>query len=356
MEDLARPIKMHAWRKHKGNTEPVWEEVLVPPTPADGFLVKLLASGVCHSDQPLLEVEDRPNFNEKYILGHEGCGEIIEIGDDVKDPCFRLGSRIALLAVPGCGLDDCSECSRDLPQLCSQGTRHGIGQDGFYAEYVTVNIRAAIPLPEGISPAVAAVATDAVTTAYHGITRRAEVKKEETTFLFGLGGLGFNALQIVRAIGARVIVSDLRQEKLDAALELGVPQEDIVPAGKPIQEFLKDKRLEGKIDTVLDFVGKHQTFQDAQNIVRPGGKILCVGTLDRTNELDMKTGIRKRLSIIFTYGGQYRDLVEVLDLIAKRVIQPQVEIGRLRDFPKVLKDLGDGKVKDRVALVSDLVL
>lgn len=118
----------------------------------------------------------------------------------------------------------------------------------------------------GISPAVAAVATDAVTTAYHGITRRAKVKKEETVFLFGLGGLGFNALQVVRAIGARVVVSDLRPEKLDAAFELGVPREDIVPAGKSVQDFVTEKGLEGKIDTVLEFVGKHQTFQDAQQI------------------------------------------------------------------------------------------
>jgi propanol-preferring alcohol dehydrogenase len=148
---------------------------------------------------------------------------------------------------------------------------------------VAIHPRAAVPLPHGkyssipcfiqaliqtlgISPAVAAVATDAVTTAYHGITRRAEVKKEETTFLFGLGGLGFNALQVVRAIGARVIVSDLRPEKLDAALELGVPREDIVPCGKSVQDFVKEEGLEGKIDTVLEFVGKHQTFQDAQQI------------------------------------------------------------------------------------------
>lgn len=83
--------------------------------------------------------------------------------------------------------------------------------------------------------------------------------------------------------------------------------------------------------------------------------MLCVGTLDRTNEIDMKIGIRKRLSIIFTYGGQQRDLVEVLDLISQKVLQPRVEIGRLCDFPKVLADLGAGKITDRVALVSDLV-
>ena len=76
----------------------------------------------------------------------------------------------------------------------------------------------------------------------------------------------FNALQIVRAIGARVIVSDLRQEKLDAALNLGVPAEDIVPVGKSVQEFVKENGLQGKIDTVLEFVGSNQTNQDAQQI------------------------------------------------------------------------------------------
>ncbi|GAB1214900.1 hypothetical protein ATERTT37_004079 [Aspergillus terreus] len=201
-----------------------------------------------------------------------------------------------------------------------------------------------------VSSAAAAVATDAVNTAYHGITRRAEVKKSETVFLFGLGGLGFNALQIVQSIGARVIVSDLRQEKLDAAAEKGVPQMDIVPREISIPEFVSQHGLEGKIDTVLDFAGTNQTFRDAQQIVRRGGKILCVGTLDRKNELDMKIGIRKRLSIIFSYGGQYDDLVEVLDLIAKGVIQPQVETKGLLEFPQVLKDLCDGKIKDRVAL------
>lgn len=96
-----------------------------------------------------------------------------------------------------------------------------------------------------------------------------------------------------------------------------------------------------------------EASNDVSFLVRPGGKILCVGTLDRKNELDMKIGIRKRLNIIFTYGGQYQDIVEVLDLIARKVIQPQVEMGKLQDFPKVLKDLGDGKIQDRVALVSD---
>ena len=92
------------------------------------------------------------------------------------------------------------------------------------------------------------------------------MKPTETVFLFGLGGLGFNALQIVKNIGARVIVSDVRQERLDEAIGLGIPKEDIVPVGKSPPDFVSEIGLEGKIDTVLDFVGTHQTFDDAQTI------------------------------------------------------------------------------------------
>jgi propanol-preferring alcohol dehydrogenase len=65
----------------------------------------------------------------------------------------------------------------------------------------------------------------------------------------------------------------------------------------------------------------------------------------------MKIGTRKRLSYIFSYGGQVCDLKKVLDLIAKGTIHPQVEIGKLSDFPRVLNDLLAGKIKARVALM-----
>jgi len=108
------------------------------------------------------------------------------------------------------------------------------------------------------------VATDAVNTAYHAIHRRGEVKAHGTVFLFGLGGLGFNALQIIHKIGARVIVSDIRQQRLDEAIKLGIPESDIVPVGRSPAEFVTERVFH--IDTVTDFVGTHQTFNDAQDI------------------------------------------------------------------------------------------
>lgn len=168
--------------------------------------------------------------------------------------------------MPGCGLSNCGECSRDLAHLCRKGQHHGIGQDGCFADYVAIDVRAAVPLPDGVSAAEGAVATDAGTTAYSAIVKRAEVKRRQTVFLFGLGGLGFNALQVLLWIGARVIVSDMREATLEEAAKLGVSREDIVPIGKSIPEFIKERGLEDSIDTVADFVGMKQTFTDAQNI------------------------------------------------------------------------------------------
>ncbi|KAF7541780.1 hypothetical protein G7054_g273 [Neopestalotiopsis clavispora] len=289
----------------------------------------MLASGVCRSDHSLLTLEKQASwFQEKWIMGHEGCGQIVQIGDQVQDTTLQVGDIVALHAVPGCAMPDCTECSRDLSQICEKGHHSGIGQDGFYAPYAAIDIRSAVLVPKGVTPAEAAVATDAVTTAYHAIHRRAEVKATETCFLFGLGGLGFNALQIVHNIGARVIVCDIKQDCLDAAAQLGIPTSDIVPLGKSPQEFVLENDL--KIDTVLDFVGTHQTFEDAQQI-----------------------GTRKRLSYIFSYGGQVRDLKEVLQLIAGGSIRPQVHPAKLKDFPDVLQRLEQGKVAARVALIHD---
>ncbi|KAL6915222.1 hypothetical protein FSST1_012982 [Fusarium sambucinum] len=348
------PTMMYAWRKHRGSPKPVYEEVPVPSLSPSGILCKMLASGVCRSDHSLLTIDKQASwFEEKYILGHEGCGQVIELGSAVQTDKIKVGDIVALHAVPGCGEDNCPECSRDLSQLCERGHHSGIGQDGFYAPYAVVDIRGVVRVPRGVTPAEASVATDAVSTAYHAIMRRGEVKKKETVFLFGLGGLGFNALQILLYVGARVIVSDIRQDLLDEAEHLGIPSSDIVPIGKSPQDFILENCLSGKIDTVFDFVGTHQTFEDAQHIVRRGGKLLCIGTLDTENTIHMKIGTRKRLSFIFSYGAQVQDLKQVLDLIAAGHIRPRVETRKILEFEQVLEELGEGKIKSRVALLHE---
>ncbi|KAJ9608744.1 hypothetical protein H2200_006515 [Cladophialophora chaetospira] len=229
----------------------------------------------------------------------------------------------------------------------------GLGEDGFFAPYVALPLNAVVKVPDGISPATAAVATDAVTTSYHAVVKRGRVQPHETVVLFGLGGLGFNGLEVVRHVGARVLVTDVKQDRLDEAVKLGVPVEDVIPGGESVKEFVEGKGLLGKIDATLDFVGKHQTFADAQQIVRRGGRMICIGTLDTENTIDMKIGVRKRLDIVFSYGGQVQDLREALELIAEGKVKPQVSTDKLQAFPEVLERLHAGKVSGRVALLHE---
>lgn len=252
---------MKAWRKRFTSQEPILEEVPVPSAPEDGLLIKIHAAGVCHSDVAILEITEKPPaWNEVSTLGHEGCGEVVEVGAAVKD--FRIGDMVAIHPVPGCLLSSCRLCTRDLAQICQDGERYGLGYDGSFAPYVAIKETAAIKLPKGVTAEEGAVATDACMTAYHAVVGTGNVKKEETVLLIGLGGLGFNALQIIQSIGARVIVTDTRQEVLDAAAEFGVPKTDIVPLGTSIVEFVKQNNLQ--IDTVIDFAGLPQTFTASQ--------------------------------------------------------------------------------------------
>ena len=82
-----------------------------------------------------------------------------------------------------------------------------------------------------------------------------------------------------------------------------------------------------------------------------GGKLLYVGTLSNETIIDAKLCIKKRLTIVFNYGGQYQDVVEVLDLIANGSIRPHVDTGRLEDFPTALENLHNGKIQSRLALM-----
>lgn len=256
-----RPETMKAWRKRFPSHEPILEDVPVPSAPKDGLLIKIRAAGVCHSDVTILEMPDKPpTWGEVSTLGHEGCGEVVEVGDAVKD--FQVGDLVAIHPVPGCLQTSCRLCTRDLAQICQEGEHYGLGHDGSFASYVAIKETAAVKLPEGVTAEEGAVATDACMTAYHAVVGTGKVRKEETVAIIGLGGLGFNALQIVQSIGARVIVTDTRQEVLDAAADFGVNKEDIVPVGVSIVDFVKQNNLE--IDTIIDFAGVQETFAASQ--------------------------------------------------------------------------------------------
>lgn len=166
------------------------------------------------------------------------------------------------MCVPGCGKLTCPECSKGVPQICPKSPHYGGGHDGFFADFTVVPERAAILLPSGVSMEAGAVATDACMTAHHAVVDRGAVTKGDTILILGLGGLGFNALQIALNIGARVIVLDQRQGVLDEAEKLGVSRDDIIPPNTPdVKQWAQSRNLQ--IDVAIDFVGMTETFKVA---------------------------------------------------------------------------------------------
>lgn len=349
--DMAsRPSTMQAWQKHFGSTEPHLVEVPVPKISHDGLLVKVKTAGVCHSDYLLLNTEPRPPGwpVDKWTLGHEGCGEVVEVGDSVHN--FDIGDVIAILSVAGCQLPSCGECSRGLTQLCTTGKRYGIAWDGSYAPYIAIKAWAAVKLPAGVPAEIGAVATDACLTAYHAVVGTGKVQKGETVLIVGAGGLGFNALQIALAQGARVLVSDTRQEVLDEAAKF-LPEPDVIPAGISVAEYVSQHKL--VIDTVVDFVGMESTFATSQEVVRIGGKIVQVGLLGQELKLNNVLSVRKQTSILCSYGGTMDDLKACLSLIAEGKLRPQVEHGKFHEYADIIHNLHAGKVKSRIAIVFE---
>ncbi|KAJ9640855.1 hypothetical protein H2204_003144 [Knufia peltigerae] len=222
---------MRAWRKVFPEKKVALIEVGRPPVSADGLLLKVLAAGVCHSDITILDMEKpTPWQQDAFTMGHECCGEVVSVGHKVTK--FRPGDMVSVVCVAGCDKPACSECMHGSSHICtSPGVqRYGLGQDGAFAPYIAVRESAAVRVPHGIEAPMAAVATDAVLTAYQAVVGRGKVSADETVLLLGLGGLGFNALQILLHIGARCIAFDKRQLVLDEAVKFGIALDDVIPA------------------------------------------------------------------------------------------------------------------------------
>ncbi|MBM7116626.1 zinc-binding dehydrogenase [Archangium primigenium] len=317
------------------------------PRPQAGprdVVLRIRAAGVCHSDLHVLE-SDIPISSHPFTMGHEACGELVEVGPEVTGD-FTLGALYVVHGPNPCG--QCELCTQGQDNLCGAPGRDlvGLGADGAYAEYLKVPARSVIAVPAGIAPEVAAIATDAVLTPYHALKTLGGVKPGTSVLVLGLGGLGLNGVQVARALGARIVASDLRAENLATAERLGAHETVLAPE--------LEQRLAGRaFDVVVDFVGAEGTFAPAQRLVRRGGTVVLVGLHTLQLGLSSVALINQQTRVQGAFWGTHQELKEVLQLIAEGHLQPQVETGRLRDVGHWLEKLKTGQVRSRVALLPD---
>ena len=192
------------------------ETVSDPVCPDNGVVLEVAACGVCRSDFHGW-VGEHPKVTHGSILGHEYCGTVVAAGAQAK---HKIGDSLIAPFILGCG--DCPACQTGASNTCESAVVPGFGTPGAYAEYVAVPFdHNLVHLPQTMSPALAAGLGCRVTTAWHALTDRANVRAGEWVAVHGTGGIGLSALLLAKMLGARVVVVDIVEEKLAHAKKLG---------------------------------------------------------------------------------------------------------------------------------------
>ncbi|MFF4233698.1 Zn-dependent alcohol dehydrogenase [Streptomyces sp. NPDC001820] len=248
--------------------------------------IRVRATGLCHSDVSAMNgVLPQP---APFVPGHEGAGEIIDVGDGVSG--LQQGDRVLLCWLPACRA--CPACKRGQTQLCLAGfmnagtpnfRRHGAGPSdvfgfagtGTFAEEVVVDAGCAVPIPDDVPFDIAALIGCGVTTGLGAAINTADVAAGSSVAVIGCGGVGISAIQGARLKGAAQIVAvDPVATRREAALRFGATE-----AVSPDELADAKQRVtagEG-FDYVFEVVGKSATARTAYETTRRGGTLCIVG-------------------------------------------------------------------------------
>jgi S-(hydroxymethyl)glutathione dehydrogenase / alcohol dehydrogenase len=264
---------------------------IAEPGPGE-VLVKLAASGVCHSDHSFYV--GKWATTTPLILGHEGAGTVAAVGPGVEHP--SVGDAVILQWAANCRR--CESCVAGLPQLCTVGAttinrnvmwdgttrlrQHGqpvysLTCVGTFAEYAVVPESAVVTISPDVAMDRAALVGCAVTTGFGAVVNTAKVPVGATVAVIGCGGVGLSAMLGALTSGAsQVIMLDLNDEKLSAATKLGAT--DVVnPARTDPVSAIRDRTNGHGVDFVFEAVGSGRTIEQGAEMIRAGGTLVMVG-------------------------------------------------------------------------------
>ncbi|MFT4584602.1 MAG: S-(hydroxymethyl)glutathione dehydrogenase/alcohol dehydrogenase [Gammaproteobacteria bacterium] len=284
---------------------------------AGEVLVKMKATGVCHSDLSIANGTIPAPL--PTVLGHEGAGIVEQVGEGVTN--VVPGDHVAISFIPSCG--SCFHCLRQESFLCNvakqdgnlfDGTTrvHQNGTDifvmsfvGLMAEYAVVPSACVISIDKEFDFKAAALVGCGVSTGVGAVIKTAEVPVGATVAVFGCGGVGLNVVQGARLAGAgKIIAVDLSTEKMEMAREFGAT-DTIDPSGDAVKQIFEMTGGMG-VDYAFEVVGSGKLVEQCIKATRKGGNIVVVGV----GRLDDKFSIRQPI-MVFTaktlmgsmYGG-----------------------------------------------------
>ncbi|KAF8317071.1 putative ADH1-alcohol dehydrogenase I [Clavulina sp. PMI_390] len=312
-------------------------------------LVKLIYSGVCHTDLHVMKGDWPLQSKLPCIGGHEGAGYVVAIGKNTATD-LTIGSRVGIKWLAySCGA--CELCRKGYESSCLKAECSGFSVDGTFQQYCVSFADHVTPIPDGLSLKLAAPIMCAGVTVWKAI-KAAELTPGETIVISGAGGgLGHLAIQYAVSIGLRVVALDAGAEKRALCTKLGA---------ETFIDFSESKDLVGDLKKACGGTGPHaaivtassaKAYEQALDYLRNGGVLVVVGLpADAYIRASVFFTVFRSLRIVGSYVGNRADAVQAVDFAARDKVTTTVEELPLSALPKVFDDMSAGKVAGRIVL------
>ncbi|MEM7644407.1 MAG: alcohol dehydrogenase AdhP [Pseudomonadota bacterium] len=318
-------------------------EVPVPEIGPGQVLMRVRASGVCHTDLHAAMGDWPVKPSAPFIPGHEGVGEVAAIGAGVTH--LKEGDRIgAPWLHTACGR--CEHCVGGWETLCPDQQMTGYTVDGGYAEFVRADANYVGLLPDNLDFAPAAPVLCAGVTVYKGL-KELELKAGDWVAISGIGGLGHMAVQYAKAMGLHVAAVDIADDKLKLAKDLGADLTLNAVDQDPVAEL--QSMMDG-VQGVLVTAVSNNAFSQAVGMLRRGGFMSLVGLPPGDFPLPIFEIVLKRITVRGSIVGTRNDLRESLAMAGEGKVASHYSVDKLENINAIFDKMRDGKIDGRIVM------
>ena len=326
-----------------------YEDVEEPRITRPGdVIVKIGGAGVCRTDLHIIEGiwRNQVSVDLPYIMGHENAGWVEAVGKGVS--AVKVGDPVICHPLVTSG--HCLACRRGNDMHASDSSFPGINANGGYAEYLLTGERTLVKLPRSLAPKDVAPYTDAGLTAYRAAKKASRhLLPGEYAVVIGAGGLGHIGIQVLKAMcAAEIIVVDRSEKSLALAGECGAHH--LVRAdGSEVEAVLELTGGRGA-EAVIDFVGEGDAVANGLAMTRNAGSYYIVGY---GGKIDLPTidMITSEKTIVGNLVGTYAELVELMALADRGLVNLRTREYRLSAANDALQDLHHGRIHGRAVLI-----
>ena len=319
------------------------KEVPTPEPAAGQVLVRIEASGLCHTDIHAARGDWPVKPTPPFIPGHESVGIVEKLGAGVTE--HATGDRVAIPWL-GHACGTCEYCVSGWETLCEAQLNTGYGVDGGHADFAVADARYVVRVPEGIDPAVAAPLTCAGVTTYKAI-KVGGVTPGDRVAIFGIGGLGHLALQYAQIFGGETIAVDVTEEKLTLAKQLGAAHVVNAATTDPVAAI----EALGGVDVAVVLAADPRVIEQAHASLRRGGRLILESLpKDNAMSLPIFQTVLKGIRVIGSIVGTRADLAEVFRLHTAGRTEVLYETRRLDDINASIEDVLASRIPARLVL------